>query len=303
MKLGFTIEECRIKHPELTNDLLDELRVWGEQRGLPNIPDEQLALFAHSCYFNKNASMQCMEVYYKLKATTPEFFNNRDLRAEYLQNSMKALHLTAFPVPDREGRTIIFGRLADTRPGEFMLNNGIKLLIMILDASLYTAGCTPGYVFLFDMSGVKLGHLTRLSISSLRKFFQFVQEGMPIRLQGIHVLNTVWFMNRVVSIIRPLMKKEIFEMLRLYSGEVSEIYEYIPPECLPKDFGGALDSIETLHDAQYTKLHQLLNYFLEEEKLYNGWHSVPKKLSSASSNYKELQEDTTIEKIPSGRVH
>ena len=35
--------------------------------------------------------------------------------------------------------------------------------------------------------------------------------------------------------------------LHLYSGEVSEIYEYIPLECLPKDFGGELDCLETLH--------------------------------------------------------
>ena len=89
--LGHTIEESRIKYPELTNEILDELRVWGEERGLPNIPDEQLALFAHSCYFDKDASKQCMEVYYRLRATTPEFFNNRDPRADYLQHSFKAL--------------------------------------------------------------------------------------------------------------------------------------------------------------------------------------------------------------------
>lgn len=36
--------------------------------------------------------------------------------------------------------------------------------------------------------------------------------------------------------------------LHLYSGEVSEIYKYIPPEYLPKDFGGELDCLETLRD-------------------------------------------------------
>ena len=44
-----------------------------------------------------------------------------------------------------------------------MFNDGIKLQGMTLDASLYTEGCTPGYIFLFDMHGVRLGHLTRLS--------------------------------------------------------------------------------------------------------------------------------------------
>lgn len=39
--------------------------------------------------------------------------------------------------------------------------------------------------------------------------------------------------------------------LHLYSGEVSKIYEYIPPECLPKDFGGELDCLEILHGIIY----------------------------------------------------
>lgn len=93
MKLGHSIEESRAKYPELTNEILDELREWGEERGLSNIPDEQLALFAHSCYYDKEASMRCMEVYYRLRATTPEFFNDRDPQMEYLQSSLKSLYV------------------------------------------------------------------------------------------------------------------------------------------------------------------------------------------------------------------
>lgn len=302
MKLGHSIEESRAKYPELTNEILDELREWGEERGLSNIPDEQLALFAHSCYYDKEASMRCMEVYYRLRATTPEFFNDRDPQMEYLQSSLKSLQFVALPLPDREGRKIIFHRLADTAPGAYNFNDGIKLLGMTLDASLYSEGCSPGYVFLFDMRGVKLAHLTRLSVNSIRKFFEYLQEGMPVRLQGIHVLNTVWFMDKILSLIRPFMKRELFEMLHLYSGEVSKIYEYIPPECLPKDFGGELDCLEILHDAHCTKLDQLRDYFREEENLYRGWRNIPRKLSSSLSNCQEAEGDTTIEKTESAKI-
>lgn len=119
----------------------------------------------------------------------------------------------ALPLPDREGRKIIFHRLANTAPMAYMFNDGIKLLGMTLDASLYFEGCTPGYVFLFDMRGVKLAHLARLSVNSIRKFFEYLQEGMPIRLQGIHVLNTVWFMDKILSLLKPFMKRELFEMV------------------------------------------------------------------------------------------
>ena len=119
----------------------------------------------------------------------------------------------SLPVPDNDGNVIIFHRLADTRPSSYMFDDGIKLLGMSLDASLYTEGCTPGYVFLFDMRGVRLGHLTRLSVSSIRRFFEYLQDGLPVRLKGIHVLNAVWFMDKILSLIRPFMKRELFEIV------------------------------------------------------------------------------------------
>jgi len=39
--------------------------------------------------------------------------------------------------------------------------------------------------------------------------------------------------------------------LHLHTGDVSDVYPYIPPECLPKDFGGELDCVASLH-GKYT---------------------------------------------------
>lgn len=120
---------------------------------------------------------------------------------------------TTLPRPDPNGNRIIFHRLADTRPSQYMLNDAIKLLLMTIDASLYTNGCSPGYVFLFDMQGVRLGHLMRVSIGSIRRFFEYLQEAMPVRLKAIHVLNVVWFIDKILAIVRPFMKREFFEMV------------------------------------------------------------------------------------------
>lgn len=107
MKLGHTVEESRAKYPELTNEILDELREWGEEHGLSNIPDEQLALFAHSCYYDKEDSIRCMEVYYRLRATTPEFFKDRDPKTETLQHSLKALYVFLHFPPSLSFKLII----------------------------------------------------------------------------------------------------------------------------------------------------------------------------------------------------
>ncbi|XP_011646402.1 alpha-tocopherol transfer protein-like [Pogonomyrmex barbatus] len=280
MKFGHTIDESRKKYPEITNELLECLQKWAKDRGLPRIPEEQLALFAHSCYFDMDATKQCMNVYYRMRTTVPEFFKDRDISLDYLRHSLKALEFVMLPKPDPNGNKILFHRVADTRPSQYVFNDGVKLLLMSIDASLYTDGCSPGYIFLFDMDGIRLGHLTKLTINSLRRFFEYLQEGMPVRLKGIHVLNAVWFMDKVLALIRPLMKRELYEMLHLYTGDVSDVYPHIPPECLPKDFGGELDCVASLHKAHSMKLDQLQNYFREEETLFRNY--LPDNAKTAS---------------------
>ncbi|XP_014474891.1 PREDICTED: alpha-tocopherol transfer protein-like isoform X2 [Dinoponera quadriceps] len=295
MKLGHTISDSRRKCPELTDELLEVLQNWAKERGLPHIPEEQLALFAYSCYFDLQATERCMDVYYRMRTTIPEFFSNRDPRLKYLQHSLKVSVLMTLPKPDQNGYRIIFHRLADTRPLQYVFNDTIKLLLMSIDASLYTDGCSPGYVFLLDMHGVRLSHLPKLSINSIRRFFEYIQEGMPVRLKAVYVLNAVWFMDKVLAFIKPFMKRELYDMLHLYTGDVSDVYPHVPPECLPKDFGGELDCIANLHELHCVKLDELRNYFREEESLFHNYSSSKTKISNnlqiTTSNLEEDQND------------
>ncbi|XP_011863344.1 PREDICTED: alpha-tocopherol transfer protein-like isoform X1 [Vollenhovia emeryi] len=291
MKFGHTIDESRKKYPEITDELLTSLQTWAREQGLPRIPEEQLALFAHSCYFDVEATKRCMKVYYRMRATVPQFFSDRDTSLDYLQHSLKALEFAVLPRPDQNGNRIIFHRLMDSRPSQYVFNDGIKLLLMSVDASLHADGCSAGYIFLFDMAGMRLGHLTRLSINSIRWFFEYLQEGMPVRLKSIHVLNAVWFMDKVLALIRPFMKQELYEMLHLYSGDVSDVYPHIPPECLPKDFGGQLDCVASLHKAHCMRLDHLQNYFREEEKLFRNYS--PDKVRMSQRITPDAIEDLT----------
>ncbi|XP_043289592.1 alpha-tocopherol transfer protein-like [Venturia canescens] len=287
MQLGHTLEQSKLKYPELNDDIIKGLRLWAEAHNTSNVPDEQLALFAHSCYYDLETTKRCVASYYKLRAIVPEFFHNRDPRSDSIQRAFKTLHFLALPVPDDKGNRIIFHRLADTRPSSYMLDDGIKVLMMTLDASLYDEGCAPGYIFLFDMAGVRLTHLTRLSITSIRRFFEYLQEGLPVRLKAIHVLNVVWFMDKVLSLVRPFMKRELFEMLHLHTGDPSEVYELIPQKCLPKDYGGELGSVASLHEAHCTRLDQLRDYFLEEERLFRSWSEKSDSRRSSKSSKEE----------------
>lgn len=91
MKLGHEISESRARWPELTDELLEELQTWAVRHSLPRVPLEQLAIFAHSCFYDKPATLACMESYYKLRATEPDFFAERDPLTDAAKCTLKAV--------------------------------------------------------------------------------------------------------------------------------------------------------------------------------------------------------------------
>ncbi|KAE9526635.1 hypothetical protein AGLY_013283 [Aphis glycines] len=290
-----TADEEYAKNPEISKENIDNLRKWiATQPHLPqNIPEEMLILFYHSCYLNMEETKTCIEIYYTLKTETPEFFANRDVTRPELINALNILDYGCLPIRSPNDYQIIYHKLRIFEANKYVFNDGVKLLIMAMDACFKVDGTCPGYIFLFDMRGVRLGHLTKLSISSLRKFFTFIQEGLPVRLQGIHVLNTQSIVDKIMMLLKPFMKKELLSMVHFYTErDVEKIYGAVPKRCLPEDYGGLAQSSEKTH-AQFVEWMKLMKPLFENDYQYKVDESKrPKKSKkSLTTSFKSLEID------------
>lgn len=117
----------------------------------------------------------------------------------------------------REGYKIFYGRLLDSDPSHFVYNDAMKLLNMVIDLWLYTEGTCEGHIILFDMKNVSFGHVGRLSPMGLKKFLYYLQEGLPVRLKGFHFMNASPVIDVILNMMRPFMKKQLMDMVRLKS--------------------------------------------------------------------------------------
>ncbi|XP_022187145.1 alpha-tocopherol transfer protein-like isoform X4 [Nilaparvata lugens] len=290
-----TAEEEYMKNPDLKKEEIAELKKWMKtQPHLPqNVTDEQLILFHHSCYYDMDATKACIEVYYTTRTNTPEFFGNRDILRPELQHALKVLHYNCLPVKDPNGYQIIYHKLQQFEAGKYTFNDGVKVLSMAIDACLSVEGTVPGYIFLFDMKGVRLGHLTRLSISSLRKFFLYLQEGMPVRLKAIHVLNTHSLIDKILMLVRPFMKKELMKMIHFHT-DLQPVYEALSTKCLQKEYGGELESIDELHEKFESWMKSLRPYFKDEEKFRND---EKKRITDKKGKHAYQEQDLSLQNL------
>lgn len=96
------------------------------------------------------------------------------------------------------------------------------------------------------MDSACLGHATRMSLSVAKKYLHFLQEAIPVRLKGLHVINTASFIDKILALIRPFVKKELISLVHFHT-DMETVYPLIPQKLFPKEFGGKADSILELH--------------------------------------------------------
>lgn len=67
------------------------------------------------------------------------------------------------------------------------------------ETAVFKNGPLEGIICLIDMTGSRFGHLFRPTISGVMKGMKLLQDGCPVNIKAIHVLNTFPFVNLIMS--------------------------------------------------------------------------------------------------------
>jgi hypothetical protein len=109
-----------------------------------------------------------------------------------------------------------------------------------------------GDIPIFDMYGLTYRHLTKLSLSTLRCYMRFTQEGFPVRLKEIHLINVSPVLSKLLTILRPFMKTRVKNMLNYHEPNSSTFGEFIDQDLLPNEYGGKAGRMEDIKN-KFTK--------------------------------------------------
>ncbi|XP_031783357.1 alpha-tocopherol transfer protein-like [Nasonia vitripennis] len=260
------LEEELKKNPELKKSDIESLQNWcAKQPFLPKISDSELAIFLHSNYYLMEPTKTTIDTFYTIRTHVPEFFTNRDpVGSKELRKMFNTVCIMPLEKRTREGYAVIMGQLLDRDPANYTYNDHIRDLCMCMDLWMYQEGTTNGHVICFDTAGVTVGHAARLNPMGLKKFLFYLQEGLPVRLKGLHFLNTSPAMDLILSMMKPFMKKELLDMLHMHSS-MDSVDKFIPIEILPNELGGKAGPLMELHNVQIKKLESFRDWFLDEE--------------------------------------
>lgn len=262
-----TLEEEIRKNPQLREEDINALREWAQkQPHLPSVQDRELVLFLHSCYYSLESAKATADSYFTARSHLPEFFTKRDATRSEIRTAVGVTGFVTLPKATPDGHKVIFCRNVNPDPSLFVHCEATKVFLMVTDLWLLSEGTAPGHVIVFDMEGATLGHLARMGIVTFKKFFYYLQEALPFRLKGLHFINVVPFMDKLMAMMKPFMKKEVLDVLHIHADGLDSLEKFVPRYVLPEEYGGDAPSFISMHELTLPRLLANREYFAAEEK-------------------------------------
>ncbi|CAH0548869.1 unnamed protein product [Brassicogethes aeneus] len=249
---------------------IEEIKTFiSNNEDIPTIPDQMIVLFLLSCRNDIEFTEKTIKAYYKCKKNAPEIFDDRDMSKEDLQLALKTVKMASVPRRTEDNHTVHVLKLDDSNYGNFELVPIMKASYMLLDVT-QQVNPPDGLIVVIDMKPLRLMHLMKLKIGAIRKYITFLQEGFPIKLKEIHLLNAVYFVDKVMNIVKSCMNSELVDMLKIHQSDIdmNEFYEkHLSSKYLPSDYGGELPSVDKLAEITLEKLKNRQAFFDEEERI------------------------------------
>ncbi|KAJ8713177.1 hypothetical protein PYW08_008481 [Mythimna loreyi] len=297
---GISLEDEYKKNTGTSPDDIKKLRDWlSTQPHLPGeyISDLDLILIYHCCDHSAEVSKQVLDLHYTLRTLFTNFFKDRAVDKKTEQNLHNVL-LMPLSTRSRNEDAVFYCRLLDYEPKHFEFAKSLRSVLMILDLWQFEEGTWPGFVLIFDLDGLKLGHLTKLDVQTIQQFLYYLQEAMLVKVKGLHFLNAPSFMDRLMMMIKPFMKKELLEVLTIHQIGAKTLDKFVPMVGLPKEAGGEFKTFDQCRDEILERLRANKDFFVQENKkrvIEAKRPGKPKTISdifgSVEGSFKKLEID------------
>lgn len=253
-----TLSHPFFKHPDVVpvpEDKADDVEAiyqWIlEQKNFPNFTRNHAHLFLFACLWDVKNTQAALTRFVQIRSGAPDVFSERDPCLESIQSVFNMSQMAAVSKLTPEGYRVIYYRLWDTNPAKIHFGNAIKAFCMFNDVRLSEDVIVDGYVVVFDMKGLKLGHLAKVQLGPLKTFMAYIQDAHPVRLKKIYIVHANSFINHVMSLLKPLIKTELMSLLQFVTEGPSAV---LPVDVLPEDYGGPMPSFTSLHTEQRLQL-------------------------------------------------
>lgn len=208
------------------------------------LDDGFLLRFLRARKFDYDKALQLLVNYHASRRSWPEVFHN--LRPSTIKHVLDSGFLTVLPHPDPDGRLVLCLRPGKWRPSDYPFLDTIRAIYLTLEKLIQPEETqVNGLVILADYNGVGLAHASQLGPFLAKKVVGILQDGFPIRIKAVNIINEPRIFKGIFAIIKPFLKEKMAQRFILHGSDLNSLYQRIPSGILPEEYGGAAGKLNT----------------------------------------------------------
>ncbi|CAG9858107.1 unnamed protein product [Phyllotreta striolata] len=288
------IRECLGKtETDVKNDI-ETIRNWLKyQKHLPESPtDVMLEFFLTNCKYSIEITKRNIDMYYTVRTLLPEFYENNNPHLEENKFIWDMSYYIPLPKLTENLHRIVVIKFNGTPAFDFCKWTG--LITNIFEIRLHE-DLILGVVCVVDCKDVRLDHLKDVTPVLIKKIL-FIKENVGKDLmKEVHVVNIAPHLLKFIELVKKFLKKKIADRIFVHQT-IDKIYERIPKELLPRDYGGNEKSLNELWDMWKLKFDEYKWRYDELDKLKVNEELRPTPLENSDAlgyygNFKQLDVD------------
>ncbi|CAH1399781.1 unnamed protein product [Nezara viridula] len=222
--------------PKIKEDI-EILRTWlRKQPHMPqDIDDELLMPFICGTKSIEKAKRK-LESFCTLhsKYTDNFSFPFRDPLDPVFQASYEMGKMFMLPKTTPEGYRVFFAICDDFDKYDGFQSNVI--MSMVLEVEMMMHPDSPGIILAFDCRGVDVRIMTKMGLSPMTFFLEYLQNSIPMKMKRMLIYNTPPIFGAFVNtFVKPYAKKKLFDRIIFTTKGDEALKEYFPVDILPCD--------------------------------------------------------------------
>lgn len=131
----------------------------------------------------------------------------------------------------------------------------VKMAVMMFDARFTNyddpaGNIASGECFVIDSKGMSFSHFLHVvkNVSTVRLYMKYIQEAVPFNIKKVHFINCSYIFYKMFALIKPLLNKELLEVIYFHTEGLESLYEHVPKEVLPTELGGDVGSMVEIYE-------------------------------------------------------
>ncbi|CAH0713628.1 unnamed protein product, partial [Brenthis ino] len=177
-----------------------------------------------------------------LRSLVPDFFENFAVQNSPLLNDMRCYFL---PNMTKDYCRILMASYNGQRFEAGLLD--MYRYYVRMGEYIQANDYCDGIIGVFDFTDMNIReYLKVFNLFDLRKFFSIIIEGYGMRLKGLYFVTPSKAIDVLISIVKQAVSSKISQRIQVFK-DMEQLYNIIPKDDLPLEYGGKEKSINELN--------------------------------------------------------